>query len=88
MADVQFDEEQEFSRPNAGFQSPAIVQFVMKTGFAKTEQGANYFLLGVVVVCVIATIGVFALNGEGHSAVQVFKVGQNVFLPPVLTTQP
>ncbi len=82
MSEIQFREDQEFSRPALHPKRSAFVQFVLKIGLADTENKANYLLLGFVVVGIIFTIFTFISSGKtSPSAEQPFKQGQNVLRP-------
>ncbi len=81
MTDIQFDEEQEFSRPIALPKQSTFVRLVLKTGIIKTEQGANYFLLGLVVICVCIIF--FVVTSQGHTSSSSAVLG-----PPRITPNP
>lgn len=77
MTNIQFDGDQEFSRPIEKFQPSVFVRFVLSTGLAKTEKVANYLLFGISIVGIIFTFFVLFSSGN-KSPVQTFKEGQNV----------
>ena len=55
MADLQFNEGQEFARPDLPPPS-FLTQLVLKTGLVETEQAAQYVLFGLFVIFTIATL--------------------------------
>ena len=56
MADLQFIEEQDLQhRALASAQPSFLARIALSTGVVETEQGAQYLLLGVAVLCVIVT---------------------------------
>ncbi len=82
MADVQFNEDQEFVRSGVLPEQSFFVRLVLKTGLAQTKRGAEYILLSVAGVCILIAVFVFMSAGNSASSVQKFKEGQNVFMPP------
>ncbi len=64
MADIQFEGEQEFARPAVTRESGGLIALVQKWGFAKDNHQAEYVLLGIAVVAVIAAIFVFSMSGS------------------------
>lgn len=56
MANLQFNEEQDIYRRPDMPQYSFLTRFVLGTGLVKTEQGAQYLLLGVAVVCILAAL--------------------------------
>lgn len=69
MADVIFEEEQEgVSRPvPVSAQPSAIIKIVYKLGLAKTQKSAEYVLIGVIIVCVVLSIGLLFFGGVFRS---------------------
>lgn len=56
MADIQFEEEQMYTRPTtASPQQSALTRLVLKTGIVRSERAAQYVLLGVAALALIAT---------------------------------
>lgn len=55
MADIQFDEEQDYSRPVVTDRQPALIRLVLMTGVVKTEESARYVLIGISAAAFIAT---------------------------------
>jgi hypothetical protein len=76
MADVIFEEDQDTAaRPlPVSSQPSALVKIVYKLGLAKTQKGAEYVLIGTIIVCIILMImfltfgGVFQTPGPQASA--------------------
>lgn len=85
MAEIQFNEETEFSQPNFAPPQSWVIQLVLKTHLAETEEGARYVLLGLVIVCVIAALFFLfaAVGGDSSKAPpSPYKEGQNILVPP------
>ena len=56
MTDIQFEEEQMYTRPNTALkQQSALARLVLKTGIVRSERAAQYVLLGVAALALIAT---------------------------------
>lgn len=82
--DLQLDEEQDFSRKAEVVEKPSVlVRTVLSTGFVQTKKQAEYVLLGIAGVCIIATIliSVVFLRGSGTPN-NPYEEGQSVLLPP------
>jgi hypothetical protein len=73
MAEIRFDNEQEFARPSAAEGPRGLTALVLKWGIAKDERNVQYVLLGVVVICILI-IGFFIFPSRGPA---------NIPLPPV-----
>jgi len=59
MSDVSFDEERSYvPAPQMRTAQPLLTKLVIQWGFASDEKGAHRFLIGVVIVLVIAAIAV------------------------------
>lgn len=85
MADIQFNEEQEFSRRTAAAQTPRFVRLVLKTGIVSTEKGANYVLLIAVVVAGILALFVIPFSLGPTSSKPI--INPNIPIsPPMLNT--
>lgn len=80
MTGIQFNEEQEFARPAAMPEQSVFIRFVLKTGLAKTEQGATYLLLGIAIIGIVFTLFMLFSGGSKPSQ-NPFKEGQNVLIP-------
>ena len=65
MADLQFSEEQEFTRPAEVPQQSVFIRLALKTGLIQTERSAEYLLLGIAVVGIVFTL--FMLFSGGGS---------------------
>ena len=83
MADLQFDEGQEYARPD--LQPSFLTRLILQTGLVETERDTQYVLLIVAVLCLIAAMYV-AFSSVSNSAVpqSPYKVGQNALLPVAL----
>ena len=71
MAEVIFEEDSDnITRPAPVSAKPSfMVNMVYKTGLAKTPKGANYVLLGIIVVCVlVAILSLFAGGLIGNTS--------------------
>ena len=64
MAEIQFNEEQEYQRPAQADRKPFFVRVVLATKIVSTERDAEYVLVGVVVLCLIAAFTIpFLFSG-------------------------
>ena len=59
MPDIQFEEEQQFTRSEAPRPTPKLVAWVLRMGLAKSEQGANIVLVIVAVIAAVLAFLVF-----------------------------
>lgn len=86
MANLQFNEEQEFTRLNTAPRQSFLMRLAFKTGFVQTEKGAQYLLLAVAGVFLLTAL--FIVFSDDSSAPQrnPYVEGQNVLLPPGDTT--
>lgn len=66
MADIQFDEEQQYQQTRQVEQKPFLVQLVLSTGIVSTDKQAEYMLLGFVAFAII--ISFFLLYGGSFSS--------------------
>ncbi len=82
MADIQFSEEQEFSRPVIESKQSTFVRLILSTGIVSTVEAANYVLLGIAAVCVLATFFILLSSGAKKPPPPSFKAGQNILMPP------
>ncbi|TSA43894.1 hypothetical protein D4R49_01620 [bacterium] len=82
MANVQFEEEQQYQRGYQAKQKPFMIRLVLSTGIVSTDDAAKYVLLGVAVVGILITL--FVLFSGSSSALRnnPYAEGQNVLLPP------
>ncbi len=81
MAEIQFDNEQEFARPAAYESEPrGMTKLIIGWGLAKDERSAQYVLVGVVVWAVLLAflIPAFIGSSTGHKP---------AFLPPDATNR-
>ncbi|MDO8576306.1 MAG: hypothetical protein Q7R90_03255 [bacterium] len=67
MADIQFETEQEYTRPVEVGGPQGLVGLVQKLGLAKNDQQANHVLLGVAVIAVVLAIYFAWPNSGGRS---------------------
>ncbi len=59
MSELQFESDQErflYSRFQKSKQVPAVIRALMNIGVVKTEEQAQYFLIGLVVLIIIVAI--------------------------------
>lgn len=63
MADVQFTDEQ-FVRTPQATKLPPLVGLVVRMGFAKDRRSAEYVLIGVALLALITTIGIWLFSGS------------------------
>lgn len=63
MADLQFNEGQEFARSRAVSKPSFLTGLILNTGLAQTERGAQQILLGVAVICIVAALYVAFSSG-------------------------
>jgi hypothetical protein len=86
MADVQFTEEQEFTRANV--RPSLFTRLAFATGLVETEQGAQYLLLCVAVAFVSVTIYmVSAAFTKTTKYENPYKAGHNALLPASAAAQ-
>ncbi len=64
MADVQFTEEQTYVRTTQVTKLPPLVGLVVRIGLAKDRRGAEYVLIGILVLALIATVCIWAFSGS------------------------
>ena len=70
MAEIQFDNEQEFARPAAYTTQPrGMIALVMKWGLAKDEKSATRVLIGVAIGAVVLAFLAPMLLGTSHARV-------------------
>ena len=67
MADIQFEEEQEFSRPIAAPSQPTSVRLALATGLVKTEKQAEYMLIGTSLVILVVAFFVWYVSSPSFS---------------------
>ena len=64
MAGIQFEEEQRLIRSLAPVEPHGLADLVQKLGLAKDSRSANYILLGIIIVAIMATL--LILFGQTH----------------------
>ncbi|GEM_PF-1528425 len=83
MADVQFEEEQQYQQNYQTEQKPFFIRLVFATGIVSTEKAAQYVLLGVAGAFLLIAVFVAFSGGENAPPKNPYVEGQNVLLPPV-----
>lgn len=69
MENVEFDENQGLpNRQQSARKTPKLVGLIMKTGFVKDEEQANYILLGFAIFALV--LSVFIFNSNSNSTVK------------------
>ncbi|HVB19997.1 MAG TPA: hypothetical protein VNF51_01765 [Candidatus Paceibacterota bacterium] len=63
MADIQFNEEQQYQRSAQIGRKPLFVRLVLATGIVSTDKQAEYVLLGIAFLGFFIT-GMFLLTGN------------------------
>lgn len=86
MTDLQFNEEQEFTRLDTAPQFPFIIRLALKTGVVQTERGAQYLLLAVAGALLLISLLILFSGGGGAPPENPYVEGQDVFLPPGAAT--
>ncbi len=79
MSDLQFDEDQEVSRPVTVSRQSVFIRLSLATGVVNTEEGANYLLLGLSIVVLIVA-GLIASSGVGKPPHNPYKEGQSTLV--------
>ena len=64
MADIQFEEEQQFQRYGQTEQKPFMIRLVLSTGIVSTDNAAKYILLGIVGLGIIITLFIMFSGGR------------------------
>ena len=86
MSDVQFEDGSyaggRFDKPQVN--TPVLVKFLLKTGLVKTDEQANYVLIGVSVCAFLAAFIVF----YNTIAIRPPPQNQNVVLMKAAKTNP
>jgi hypothetical protein len=64
MTDVIFEEDQEGVSRAApmGTQPSMLVKIVYKLGLAKTQKGAEYVLIGTIIVCIVLSFSLLSFG--------------------------
>ncbi|MFA6969030.1 MAG: hypothetical protein WC217_00310 [Candidatus Paceibacterota bacterium] len=83
MTAIQFNDEQEFSRPVVLQKQSTLVRLALSTGLVKTEKGANYLLIGFALLGFIFSVFMLLPSGTNQPP-QTFQDGQSVIPPDVL----
>ena len=69
MADIQFDEEQQYRQPGQVEQKSLFIRLVLATGIVSTDKQAEYVLLGVAIVLIILAFLIPSLFGGSQTHV-------------------
>lgn len=69
MADIQFQEEQEFSRPDTVPAESVFIRLVYKTGLVSTKTQAEYVLIGFAVLLLILAFLIPSFVGPSQQKV-------------------
>ena len=87
MADVQFEEEQQYQQNYQAEQKPFMIRLVLATHIVSTDDAAKYVLLGVAALAII--IAFFVPSFIGGTSAPKAPSGANVMNtsgePPRLT---
>lgn len=86
MTDLQFNEEQEFTRLDTAPQPPFLIRLALKTGVVQTEKGAQYLLLAIAAALLLISLFILFSGGGSAPPPNPYVEGQNVLLPPGDTT--
>lgn len=85
MADLQFQEEQQYQRPAAMQESP-LIRLVLRTGIVSSEQAAEYVLLAIAVIAFIVSgfllFGGTSENTSNELIQRAQQVDQRQFVQP------
>lgn len=74
MADVQFEEEQQYQQTGQVEQKSFLVRLVLSTGVVSSDRQAEYVLLGVAAIAIITAFAIplfFGGNSGGKPPVPV-----------------
>lgn len=71
MADIQFEEEQQFQRYGQAEQKPFMIRLVLRTGIVSTEQQAKYVLICVAVFLILMSVVIFSVGGGAQDTSQM-----------------
>jgi len=70
MADnIQFDEEQQYQRPESVEQKPFFVRLVLATGIVSGDKQAGYVLLGVAALLIILAFMIPSFMNSSQTSV-------------------
>ncbi len=82
MADVQFEEEQQYRQGYQAEHKPLLIRLVLATGIVSTDKQAEYVLLGVAAALLLIAIFVAFSGGQSTPSENPYVEGQNVLLSP------
>ncbi len=69
MAEIRFDDEQEFARPAAyGSEPQGMAKLLIGRGLAKDERSATHMLIGIAIGAIVLAFSIVILAGvsKGH----------------------
>lgn len=69
MADVDFNEEGQLAPRTASVRSPSVTDMVIRFGLAKNAQQAQVFLLGSVLLALLAAVAILIFGSPNNRAV-------------------
>lgn len=78
MADIQFDEEQQYQRPREVNQKPFFIRLVLATGIVADDRQAEYVLLGVAVLAVILAFVIPSLLSSSSPQIPQAQIDQYI----------
>ena len=64
MADIQFDEEQQYGRYLQTEQKPFLIRLVLATNIVSTDRAAEYVLVGFVLLGLLISVFFFTRGGS------------------------
>lgn len=65
MADINFEEEQQFQRYDQVKQKPFMIRLLLSIGIVSTDDAAKYVLFSIAVLAVILAFIIPSFIGEG-----------------------
>ena len=79
MADnIQFDEEQQYQRPESVEQKPFFVRLVLATGIVSGDKQAGYVLLGVAALLIILAFMIPSFIGSAPKGTTQHQLGDEL----------
>lgn len=85
MADIQFEEEQQYQQPSQVENKPFFIRLVLATGIVSTDRDAEYVLIGFVVVAILAALFVIPFLLGPKTEKPILRPGVPIS-PPMLNT--
>lgn len=62
MAEIQFEEEQQYRRYVLPEQKSFMIRLVLSTGIVSTNTAAKYILIGIVIIAILASFFIFYMS--------------------------